>query len=78
MTEGEAQAYLSTFVSRETLYRLQIYVDMLVKWQKAINLVASATVPDAWSRHIVDSAQIFPLAEKSRGKWLDIGSGGGF
>ena len=78
MTEGEAQAYLSTFVSRETLDRLQIYVDMLVKWQKAINLVAPATLPDAWSRHIVDSAQIFPLAEKSNGKWLDMGSGGGF
>ena len=78
MTESEAHAYLSTFVSRETLDRLQIYVDMLVKWQKAINLVAPATLPDAWSRHIVDSAQIFPLAAKSSGKWLDMGSGGGF
>ncbi len=78
MNEAEAKAYLADRVSRETMQRLQIYVDMLIKWQKAINLVAPGTLPDAWARHIVDSAQIFPLVDKTQGKWLDMGSGGGF
>ena len=30
-----------------------------------------------WQRHILDSAQMYPLGD-SQGKWLDMGSGGGF
>ena len=31
-----------TDVSRETLDRLKVYLELLVKWQKAINLVGKA------------------------------------
>ncbi len=68
-----------TGVSRETLAKLEIYAAQLVKWQKAINLVAPNTLPDLWRRHFLDSAQILPLAaEAGPGHWLDLGSGAGF
>ena len=64
-------------VSRETLGRLEIYAALLEKWNKSINLVAPSTIPDLWTRHFVDSAQVFDLAPAS-GRWIDLGTGGGF
>ncbi len=65
-------------VSRETIARLESLRDLLVKWNPRINLVAKSTIEDAWQRHIVDSAQIWPLADSQAQRWLDIGSGAGF
>lgn len=77
---------LAPGVSRETLVegvkRLEIYAGLLVKWQKAINLVGPATIPDLWRRHMLDSAQLLPLlppaAPGSDGAIADFGSGAGF
>ncbi|HLT77170.1 MAG TPA: 16S rRNA (guanine(527)-N(7))-methyltransferase RsmG [Ferrovibrio sp.] len=76
MTPDDFQA--RTGVSRETLERLRIYAALLEKWQKAINLVAPNTVPELWSRHFLDSAQLLALAPPDTARWLDLGSGGGF
>jgi 16S rRNA (guanine527-N7)-methyltransferase len=65
-------------VSRETLDRLEVYAELLRKWTKRINLVASGTVDTLWQRHFTDSAQILGLAPPSALKWADLGSGGGF
>mgnify|MGYP000962780701 CR=1 FL=1 len=65
-------------VSRETLERIQLYDRLLRQWQKAVNLVAPATLPDAWHRHFADSAQVVALAGAAPSPWLDVGSGGGF
>ncbi|MGH1412456.1 MAG: 16S rRNA (guanine(527)-N(7))-methyltransferase RsmG [Pelagimonas sp.] len=65
-------------VSRETLDRLKLYQELLHKWTRKINLVSPTTVQTSWERHFVDSAQVFELAELETGKWLDLGSGGGF
>ncbi len=64
-------------VSRETLGRLQSYEALIRKWTPAINLVARSTLDDLWSRHFLDSAQLFDLAPKGA-HWADLGSGGGF
>jgi 16S rRNA (guanine527-N7)-methyltransferase len=64
-------------VSRETLDQLLTYVALLEQWQPRINLVAGATLPDVWHRHVADSAQLLALAPEA-GTWLDIGSGAGF
>ncbi|MHC5306079.1 16S rRNA (guanine(527)-N(7))-methyltransferase RsmG [Bartonella sp. LJL80] len=64
-------------VSRETTERLLAFEAMVVKWQAKINLVANATLPKLWTRHILDSAQIYPLKSNAK-TWCDIGSGGGF
>jgi 16S rRNA (guanine527-N7)-methyltransferase len=66
----------ATNVSRETLVRLERYAGLLRKWQPAINLVGPRTLDDLWRRHMLDSAQLAPLAQGQR--WLDIGSGAGF
>lgn len=65
-------------VSRETLERLEKYAALLRKWNPAINLVAKSTLDDLWSRHMLDSAQIFSLAPEDTTSWVDLGSGGGF
>ncbi|MCB1498010.1 MAG: 16S rRNA (guanine(527)-N(7))-methyltransferase RsmG [Bauldia sp.] len=64
-------------VSRETLARLEALVALVRKWQPAENLVAPATLPEIWRRHVADSAQLVALFPDAR-RWLDLGSGGGF
>ena len=65
-------------VSRETLARLETYEGLLRQWQKAVNLVAPATLDDVWHRHFADSAQLLHLAPQGAHHWIDLGSGGGF
>lgn len=67
-----------TGVSRETLERLKQYAALLVKWQRAINLVSADTLPDLWRRHMLDSAQLWPLLPSDANVLLDLGSGAGF
>jgi 16S rRNA (guanine527-N7)-methyltransferase len=64
-------------VSRETFERLQAFEAVFLRWAAKINLAAPSTLTELWSRHILDSAQLLPLAADSQ-RWADIGSGGGF
>jgi 16S rRNA (guanine527-N7)-methyltransferase len=64
-------------VSRETLARLDRYVDLLLEWQRRMNLIAPSTEPVVWTRHIADSLQLTALAPEAR-IWADLGSGAGF
>jgi 16S rRNA (guanine527-N7)-methyltransferase len=72
----------ATNVSRETLCRLEVYADLLVKMQKTLNLVGSNTLSDIWRRHFLDSAQLLPLLPPTPIDrplvLLDLGSGAGF
>ena len=65
-------------VSRETLDALKYFEDLVVLWNPAINLISNSSVSDLWSRHIIDSAQLFLFTLPDEGLWLDVGSGGGF
>lgn len=64
-------------VSRETEERLAIYADLVRKWQSSINLISPKTLPDLWTRHILDSLQLFAL-RREPAVWMDMGSGAGF
>jgi 16S rRNA (guanine527-N7)-methyltransferase len=66
-----------TNVSRETLDRLCIYVDLLKSWNRRINLVGRNTIGDVWRRHILDSAQLYPLIPPQSHSLVDLGSGAG-
>src|SRR5712672_2659107 len=66
-----------TPVSRETLVRLDRYVELLLEWQAKTNLVAPSTLPTLWTRHLSDSLQLLSLAPSAK-IWVDLGSGGGF
>lgn len=64
-------------VSRETRERLEIYVEMLTRWNRKINLVGPKTLDDIWSRHVQDSIQLAGLAPNVARNWVDLGSGAG-
>jgi 16S rRNA (guanine527-N7)-methyltransferase len=64
-------------VSHETVVRLDQFVELFLRWQPAVRLVAASTLPKLWTRHIADSLQIADLAPKAK-VWVDLGSGGGF
>lgn len=57
---------------------LQVYADLVTRWTQRINLVSRSTVDTLWSRHIADSAQLYPLVPPGARRFADLGSGGGF
>ena len=63
-------------VSRETIERLEQFVALLTDENQHQNLVSKSTIPNLWTRHIADAAQLLAFAPP-RGSWLDIGSGAG-
>jgi len=80
MDEASARGRLSEIcdVSRETMERLELFASELAKWNQKINLVSPATIPELWTRHILDSAQLYPLIDQKTAEICDIGTGGGF
>lgn len=62
------------------LARLSLYLELLEKWQRRINLVAASTLADPWRRHMLDSAQLLPMlpAGYDVPHIADLGSGAGF
>ena len=71
-------------VSRETINKLEIYEEYLLRSNAQFNLIGSGTLKFIWSRHFADSAKLFFLIkyklEESLEKLTicDIGSGAGF
>src|SRR5687767_1366639 len=65
-------------LTRETLNRLAVHLDLLRRWQRAINLVGRSTLADPWRRHVLDSAQLYPHLAGQAGPVVDLGSGAGF
>lgn len=82
MTEAEAQAWLAArgWFDGAARDRLERVAALVAEENGRQNLVAASTLPQMWSRHIVDSAQLLRLAGEgaSAGLWVDLGSGGGF
>ena len=58
--------------------RMSAYAEILLKWQRRINLVSKGTLPDLWRRHFADSAQLFALIPPGTEHIVDFGSGAGF
>jgi len=64
-------------VSRETLERLQALADLVLQWNNTVNLVSPSTIPQLWTRHIVDSLRLAPYLTRFE-TVADLGSGAGF
>ncbi|MCC2980765.1 16S rRNA (guanine(527)-N(7))-methyltransferase RsmG [Sphingomonas sp. IC4-52] len=58
--------------------RLVRFVARVLAESDRQNLVAKATLPVIWERHVLDSAQLLPMAQSSEGLWVDVGTGAGF
>lgn len=80
MNAREAQEWLVSHagVSRETLGKLSLLLELVLEENTRQNLISSGTVEDAWARHIVDSAQLLLHAPAAARTWIDFGTGAGF
>lgn len=78
MQGDRAAAGSAAILTEAESRRLQVFADLVLKWNRTINLISAQTEAAIWQRHILDSAQIYDLAPKNARTWLDFGSGGGF
>lgn len=66
-------------VPRETISQLNLYLDLLEKWNKKINLVAkNCSREEIITRHLLDSLQLHEYIQAPNSIVTDLGSGGGF
>lgn len=67
-------------VSRETRDRLELYVHLVLKWGKSINLLAQDELQfdHVWNRHVLDSLQLARYIVPPESSVCDVGSGAGF
>ena len=76
--DKDVEFFIKKFnVSRETIEKLNKYRDFLVSSNKLLNLIGKTTENQIFSRHFVDSAQIYDLIE-DKSEIIDLGSGAGF
>ncbi len=71
-------AFCEQHLQADTIERLGIFRSQLIKWNGKNQLVAHSTLNSIWTRHIIDSAQLFRLRPSCPYRWVDIGTGGGF
>ena len=60
----------------DQLAALARHVDLLLKWNKSVNLTAITDPAEVVEKHVLDSLALAPLVPK--GTLLDAGTGGGF
>ena len=77
MIPDEMSAKLVFHVKHEAVADLQKFYDILAAQNEVMNLVGPATLPDYWSRHVLDSAQLLNHRPNAR-TWADLGAGAGF
>lgn len=65
-------------VSRETYENLKIYYDLLLRWQRKINLISNSPEDDVWQRHFDDALQLISILPEGQKNIYDLGSGAGF
>ncbi len=62
----------------EQLKQMKLYVQMLIEWNKKVNLVSRKDIENVWENHILHCiAPLFQLKISPRSVIADIGTGGG-
>ncbi|MFN5822167.1 MAG: 16S rRNA (guanine(527)-N(7))-methyltransferase RsmG, partial [Novosphingobium sp.] len=80
-TEQQARAWLAALPEWDAVAaeRIERLIALLVEENARQNLVAAASLPLVWQRHIADSAQLLPhVPRETSSSWLDLGTGAGF
>lgn len=75
MTPSEFQAVRGATPAQ--MADLEALIDRLTAANAVMNLVGPDSLPEVWSRHIFDSAQLLDLAPGAA-TWADLGAGAGF
>ena len=65
-------------VPHEIVEKLKIFQRLVIKWNKAVNLISDNSIQDFWQRHILDSLQLMQYIYDKEIHLIDIGSGSGF
>lgn len=76
--EVTARDYVAQHGDAAAVERLELLLARLAEENARQNLVAAATLPVAWQRHVADSAQLLAHVPRGTAPWLDLGSGAGF
>jgi 16S rRNA (guanine527-N7)-methyltransferase len=58
--------------------RLRRFADLLLRWNRTLNLISAGDADLLWERHIADSLQLIPLMPPRIDRAVDLGTGGGF
>jgi 16S rRNA (guanine527-N7)-methyltransferase len=80
-SEGEARDWIATLPEADpaALARLDRLAALLTAENERQNLIAAASLPHLWQRHIADSAQLLShVPREAASPWLDLGTGAGF
>lgn len=80
-TEQQARDWLTELPEWDATAaeRIERLIALLTEENARQNLVAAASLPVVWQRHIVDSAQLLPhVPRETTTPWLDLGTGAGF
>ena len=80
-TEQQARDWLARLPEWDATAaeRVDQLIALLSEENARQNLVAAASLPVVWQRHIVDSAQLLPhVPRETSASWLDLGTGAGF
>lgn len=64
-------------VPHEVIEKLQIFQELVQKWNKAINLISESSIQNFWERHILDCLQLMKYIPNKEIHLIDIGSGAG-
>jgi 16S rRNA (guanine527-N7)-methyltransferase len=65
-------------VSRETAQKLDEYLNLIILWNRTINLIAAKDETSIRKRHVDDSLSLLPFLPPSFERAIDLGSGAGF
>ena len=71
------QVFLRFNVSRESQVRLQLYAELLARWQGKTNLIGEASLKSLWERHVADALQLHAYIGGGEQTIIDLGSGAG-
>lgn len=75
--DSAEDVFLRFSVSRESRSRLQLYVELLIRWQKQINLISTDSLASIWERHVADALQLRVHVGEGEQTIIDLGSGAG-
>jgi 16S rRNA (guanine527-N7)-methyltransferase len=65
-------------VTPEVLADFEAWHQLLLKWNKAVNLVSPSALGEFWRRHALDSWQVAAHLPRGDINIIDLGSGAGF
>ncbi len=65
-------------LSLEKISSLELYVRLLFEKNETFNLIGPREFPQIWERHVLDSAQLYPILKNKNKPTADLGSGAGF